>query len=278
MAELSNYKQAPLLSEREAEKYAMSICIYADGLAFFIAASDSSSVIFSDRLFFQKESTLLFDEQLSELIYSHPFLTFPYKNVSVTYLEEHFILIPPGIVVEGVEESWVSSTLTPRGDGVGYVATYPISEYGVQLLSCWMQKAYSFLKRTYPYSPINPFIVRAIQEAIDKSRKSVQLYFSLLLGSNSVDLIATYKGNILLANKFQLISSLDCQAVADEILFYVGSSINALTASHSVEVKAVELFYREECPSEEMQKVGDALQKNITSIGLDISRGIAPME
>lgn len=269
MAELSNGKLASLITEKEAEKCTMSICISTDGLAFFISSSETSSLLHSDKILFAKKDKLSLEGELSELIYNHPFLTYPYQDVTISFPEENFILIPPGIAIEGKENLWISSSLILQDDSVGYVATYPINEYGIQLLACWSSKAYSFLRRTYPYRTIEASIVKQLKEAINSSHKESPLQLFVFIANRHINLIACHKGAILLANKFELAPTLSPQGIADQILFYIGSSLNALNHTAStIEEKLIVLNYTEPLPKEETQKVALVLQENIPSLGI----------
>lgn len=276
MAESSNEKPAPFLSEAEAEKYTMSICIYVDGLAFFIRSFETGDLLHSERLFFNKKKGHSLESRLSELIYNHPLLTFPYRDVTITYREDYFILTPPGIVIEGKEELWVSSTLMLQGENSSPIATYPINEYGVHMVTCWSQEAYSFLKRTYPYRTIEAAAVSQLKEAISTSRKEPRAQLFVFIENKRINVIACYKGEILLANKFQLFPTLSHQVIADQILFYIGSVLSALSHTpHTVEESIIILHYSEQIPQEETKKIGLALAESIPPLDLEYKWGVS---
>lgn len=271
MEESSAAARIPLFSDIEAEQYVMSICILADGLTFSVHKEWGDSPIFHGRLFFDKDARKCYTDQLSELIFAHPFLTYSYREVCVYFLAPHFVLVPPGMPIKGNESLWLQTALWSQNDGERHVTNHLLEGEGATLLASWDSSAYQFLRRTYPFSDCVPLQVEAINDAVKASRREEGRYILLLLDDDSLNLFALHRGNILLTNSYSLTRSLSVEERAGEALFYLGTVWKALErAQLSIEQEVVLLRSAALFATETTAAIVDVLRRDISSLGIKV--------
>lgn len=257
----------PLLDETSAELYDLVLRLHPDGITYTLSRTRDREIVGCDRVFFVPTNEGIgYTTRLSDLIYAYSFLPLPYHSVRIAYDASAFVLVPPGMPIRESEEEWLSMALpiAVSPQDIGYTKTYSIASECPTLLAAWERDAFAFLRRTYPYAEIVPYVVPTLQEGLSRSRVIEERVVALLVSPLALNILVLDRGQIRFANRFALIGGSDPEAVTHEILYYLGSVWQQM----GEEALAREELLLYHTTSQEMaDKVAAALDKILKPLG-----------
>ena len=244
----STIEGLPLLDETTAERYNLSLRLHPDGITYTLSlAQEPTRILGSDRFFFvPTDEGVEYTDRLSDLIYAYSFLPLPYHHIQIAFDASAFVLVPPGIPVREDEEAWLSIAVPILHNELGYTASYHLGTEAPTLLAAWERSSFTFLRRTYPYAEILPYVVLALREGLIASRSTengrlIYLLVSPLTGTPS--------------------------SIAGEILYYLGAVWQQIGRDRAAD-DAIHLFHTTSL--EMAQELGNALSSHLSPLGFSL--------
>ena len=266
----STIEGLPLLDETTAERYNLSLRLHPDGITYTLSlAQEPAKVLGSDRVFFvPTDEGVEYTDRLSDLIYAYIFLPLPYHHIQIAFDASAFVLVPPGIPVREDEEAWLSIAVPILHDEVGYTASYHLGTEAPTLLAAWERPTFTFLRRTYPYAEILPYVVPTLRDGLIASRstENVRLIY-LLVSPLTLNILVFERGSIKFANRFALIATGTPSSIAGEILYYLGAVWQQIGRDRAAD-DAIHLFHTTSL--EMAQELGNALSSHLSPLGFSL--------
>lgn len=266
----STIEGLPLLDETTAEHYNLALRLHPDGLTYTLSlAQEPTKVLGSDRVFFvPTDEGVGYTERLSDLIYAYSFLPLPYHHTQITFDASAFVLVPPGIPVREDEEAWLSIAIPITHNELGYIASYQLGTEAPTLLAAWERTTFAFLRRTYPYAQIEPYIVPRLRKGLTSSRTMERgRLIYLLVSPSALNILVMERGCIKVANRFALVATNETSRIASEILYYLGAVWQQIGRDDAA-FDSLHLFHS--ISQELAEQVGSALSSHLSSLGFSL--------
>lgn len=199
---------AGTFDEAAAERLDLSLHIFTDRLHFSVAersvdGCEEGKLLISGKLLFARELVRDNASPVADLIYAHPFLTFSYHSVRIRFVATSYLLIPPGLEDDLLNERWLATTQLPIQER-DYVGAFSFASLEApQVIAAWYRETFNFLRRTYIDADIAPLVIDVLASARRLSLLCSGRVFYFLVERGMIDVAVLHRGEVLFCNRFE---------------------------------------------------------------------------
>lgn len=213
------------LNATRAEQMYMSIRLKSDGLTF--AVGYGTEPIGMATLPLAGYGDL--GEAVREQFFTHPELSFPYREVIVYFEPMYSVLVPRELYDPQSSDMWCGA-LSEDTSGIESIG-YPLPDESKVIVSAWSADLYQFLHRTHLRLRMIPYYVSLIERRKIITRQLQGAELCVSLRRDGADCFVLRAGELVFLNNFSWVNAHSQEDMLGELKFYTFSLWHSIALS-----------------------------------------------